>query len=108
MMMYRQGDVFLRRIESIPTNATPIARDNGRIVLAYGEVTGHSHAIADKAAELVRSAATNRRFLRVMAASGVKLEHEEHATITLPPGDYEVVQQREYTSSDMAPLPVMD
>ena len=108
MEIYRQGDVLIRRVELIPESTQPVARDNGRIVLAYGEVTGHAHAIIDAAAELVRSADASHRFLRVMAASGVDLQHEEHATITLPPGTYEVIQQREYTSHDMAPVPVMD
>lgn len=104
----RQGDVGIRRVSSIPNNTVAIKRDNGRIVLAYGEVTGHSHAIADQAADFVRTIDTSQRFLRVMAKSGVDLVHEEHGTVTLPPGNYEVIQQREYTSRDMAPVPVMD
>jgi hypothetical protein len=106
--MWRQGDVMVRQVDSIPSNTAPIARDHGRIVLAYGEVTGHAHAIVDEAVEFVRTADTNQRFLRIMSASGAALRHEEHATITLPPGTYEVIQQREYTSHDMAPVPVMD
>lgn len=95
-MMYRQGDVGIRLVNAIPSNTAEIARDNGRIILAYGEVTGHAHAILDTAAELVRTADTNQRFLRVMGASGVELRHEEHATIILPPGNYEIIQQVEY------------
>lgn len=95
-MNYRQGDVGIRRIKYIPENTTSIPRDNGRIVLAYGEVTGHAHAIVDEAADLVRSADTNQRFLRVMATSGVELRHEEHSTVVLPAGNYEIIQQVEY------------
>ena len=108
MNIYRQGDVLVRQVEAIPVSATTVKRDNGRIILAYGEVTGHAHAILEEAAELVRTTDTNQRFLRIMAASGAALKHEEHATITLPPGIYEVIQQREYTSHDMAPVPVQD
>lgn len=108
MELYRQGDVLVRRVDLIPGGTIPVARDKGRIILAYGEVTGHAHAIVDEAVELVRTADTNRRFLCIMASGGVALQHEEHATITLPPGTYEVIQQREYTSHDMAPVPVMD
>lgn len=41
---YRHGDVFLNRIDAIPDGAKPVPSDNGRTILAYGEVTGHAHA----------------------------------------------------------------
>jgi hypothetical protein len=44
---FRQGDVLVQRVTSIPEGDTAVARDNGRVVLAYGEVTGHAHAIAE-------------------------------------------------------------
>lgn len=99
-MNYRQGDVGLVRVQHVPADVTPVPRDAGRIVLAYGEVTGHAHAIVDEAAELVVTD-TNERFLRIMNGSGVELRHEEHATITLPPGNYRVVQQREYLAPEI-------
>jgi hypothetical protein len=99
MKLYRQGDVLIRQVESLPNEA--IAKDNsdeGRVVLAYGEVTGHAHAIAlDEAVEytMEKAGAAVRRFLSVI--SGATVKHEEHAAIPLPPGVYEIVQQREYT-----------
>lgn len=105
MEIYRQGDVGLVRVESIPENIAPVERDNGRIVLAYGEVTGHAHAIMDEAAQLVRTNDTNERFLRIV--SSVDLRHEEHATVTLPPGNYRVIQQVEYVPQEL-PRAVMD
>lgn len=117
-MFYRQGDVGILRVSAVPSNVSPEPLDSdGSIVLAWGEITGHRHriqldtghchAIVDEAANLVREAQTNRRFLRVMAASGVKLRHEEHATVTLPPGDYEIIQQVEYVPQEL-PRAVMD
>jgi len=108
MIIYRQGDVVIISTERVPSAITPIARDAGRIVLAYGEVTGHAHAIMDREAELFSAPGTEDRFLQIMAASGVSLQHEEHASITLPPGNYIVRRQREYTSADMAPIRVAD
>ena len=70
-----------------------VARDDGRIVLAYGEQTGHAHAIADADAELIELE-TGERFL--VTARGVSLRHEEHEAVELPPGSYRVVRQREY------------
>ena len=93
--MFRQGDVSIIPVTSLPADLVPVPRDAGRVVLAYGEVTGHAHAIASPDAELFATTADAvDRFLRVR--SQVALQHEEHATITLPPGDYIVRRQREY------------
>ncbi len=108
MFLIRQGDVLVQSAPKSATPVAPIARDNGRIVLAYGAVTGHAHAIHDAEAELFSLPDTDDRFLRIMASSGVSLVHEEHTEIHLPPGDYIVRRQREFTSTDMAPLRVAD
>jgi hypothetical protein len=95
-ILYRQGDVLLRAVGAVPASAKPVGRDAGRIILAYGEVTGHAHAIdAPEAEATLVSTAENERFLRLMA--DVDLVHEEHATIHLPRGLYEVILQREWT-----------
>jgi hypothetical protein len=96
MKIYRQGDVLVIRADKAPANTKPIARDNGRIVLAYGEATGHAHAILEREAELFSLPDTEDRFLRIMASSGVALVHEEHAPVTLPPGDFIVRIHAEY------------
>jgi len=94
---YRQGDVLLIAVDAIPGRAVPVPRDQGEIVLAYGEVTGHRHAIAEPHAELLAlpDQEIERRFLRIVGDKAL-LRHEEHDTITLPPGTYQVVRQREY------------
>jgi len=95
MLMYRQGDVLIvQRQSDADRQARPMGREQGRIVLAWGEATGHSHAVADKEATLLNDG--SRDYLRVWGDS-VDLVHEEHATITIPEGVYEVVRQREYT-----------
>lgn len=94
---YRQGDVLIVAATTIPQAAKPVPRDGGRIVLAYGEVTGHAHAIHDQHAQLLAltESEVDDRFLRIVDAEA-RLVHEEHDTITLPPGDYVVRRQREY------------
>lgn len=105
----RQGDVLVMAAPKELNVGGVLPRDNrGRVILAAGEVTGHHHAIADKECELRTIEGTDDRFLRIMAASGVDLVHEEHSTITLPPGDYVVRIQREYTAKDMAPIRAAD
>lgn len=96
---YRQGDVLLVRVEE-EVKSRPhrvVERDHGRIVLAYGEATGHAHAIAEAEAELIELE-TGERFL--VTPRGVSLRHEEHAAIELPAGAYRVVRQREYVPSN--------
>ena len=95
MTMYRQGDVLLIRVDDIDTTA-PQQRDTaGRIVLAYGEVTGHAHAIHDHGVTLYGTDLAER-FLEVLTEGGAILSHEEHGPIQLPEGNYRVVRQREW------------
>lgn len=94
----RQGDVFIRAIDGVPPkSAKPIPTDAeyGGVVLAYGEVTGHAHAIREGRARLYRDDAIGRTFLQV-DAGGAVLSHEEHSSVTLEPGLYDVTIQREY------------
>lgn len=108
----RQGDVFLERVADIPADVWAVCkivpRDDKRVVLAYGEVTGHAHAISDERAELYESLKDGSRWLIIRkvetwqteeGTTAVELRHEEHAPIMLEPGVYKVVRQREYTPS---------
>jgi hypothetical protein len=93
----RQGDVFLRRVDGpVPPGAAEVPRDNGRVVLAYGEVTGHAHAIRDPGVCLLRAEGVAFDLLRVAEGTLARLTHEEHGAITVGPGLYEKRIQREY------------
>lgn len=94
--MFRQGDVLLIPVpkKALTKDFRPIERDQGRIVLAYGEVTGHAHAILEKDVVLF----DNGMGVRILAVENeAALVHEEHGRIALAPGQhYEVRRQREY------------
>lgn len=118
----RQGDVYLFRVDSLPeaTAAKPVGKNH---VLAYGEATGHCHAIAKDDCELfeandnIRALAkkhgvTDDRAvthgLRIVVNNTV-LRHgtpsrgftdPDHTPIDLPCGDYIVLRPREYDDSD--------
>ncbi len=94
---YRQGDVLIERIGPMPAKLKKKARDNGRVILAYGEVTGHAHAITDEHVEqfVADGDTSGVTFLEVRDAMAA-LKHDEHATIMLPPGKYRASIQREY------------
>lgn len=113
----RQGDVLLIPVGKLPKDATEVPLDSGRIVLAYGEVTGHAHAIADHiseaaAAEIAQAAiaraqqvrarlyeADGERYLHVTET--VTLTHEEHSPVSLPPAIYHLPVQMEYDAATM-------
>lgn len=97
MRVMRQGDVLIIPVAKMPENLEPIARDKGRVVLAYGEITGHAHTVKDKRAALFRDPKLAAVFMHVSGDATVALEHEEHGTIEIAPGDYEIRRQREYT-----------
>lgn len=92
---YRQGDVLIRRVDSI-SKTNPMEREQGRVILAHGEVTGHAHAITDKSVQQYRTKAPGVTAIEIKRAMAM-LKHEEHGTIELPRGTYEVIRQREYT-----------
>lgn len=78
-------------------------------MLAYGEVTNHAHAIASRGADLYEAPGPTAdaidRYLRVR--STVTLDHEEHTAIAIPPGDYIVRTQVEWSDA-MEPVRVLD
>ena len=119
--MARQGDLLFITIPAVqrPTGA-PVPRDQGRVILARGETTGHAHAVvapdavlytwSDRAAmgaavrELLASVGltTEIRDEEVIGLlhtpAGAEVVHEEHAPIVLPADRRHIVlRQREYT-----------
>lgn len=103
--MFRQGDVLVKAVDRIPKGLKAVPLDKGRVILAYGEVTGHAHAVIGDVEFLAADLGDlEQRFLRV--ESEAQIVHEEHGTITLPPDDYEVLRQREF--QDEAPAYVAD
>jgi hypothetical protein len=103
----RQGDVLITAIATLPAGvdrANPRPRDRGRVILAYGEVTGHAHAIADTAdvpaAAIYDDPNANDGSFVMLVESDTGLVHEEHGRIDLPAGTYRVTRQREWTDAD--------
>ncbi len=92
----QQGDVLLQEVERIPLNAVQ-QQHQGRIVVARGEQTGHSHVIESdrvKMWTLTRSGATAEMYLEVQAP--VTIVHDEHKPLPIPPGIYRVGRVKEY------------
>jgi hypothetical protein len=101
--LYAQGDILLEEVENAtPVEVMPHDRD-GAIVLARGEITGHRHTFHSGNVVMFRDAALARDVppqlylghIRI-DATPAELQHEEHATVTLPAGTYRVRRQREW------------
>jgi hypothetical protein len=98
----RQGDVMLVPIDNLPENLQPAAPENDRLIIAHGEVTGHHHsfAMSDRIAMFREDGSGGGLFL--FAQGPVALEHQEHDTIPVPPGAWEVRRQRTATSAGVS------
>jgi hypothetical protein len=95
----RHGDVLLVPRSSLPETAVLQGKANdGRTVLAEGEVTGHFHAF-DKGmpVDLLIDGAT--KWVRVTEPSALK--HDEHKALQIPVGIYEIVTPVEYVPKEL-------
>ncbi|HEX7828680.1 MAG TPA: hypothetical protein VF787_03455 [Thermoanaerobaculia bacterium] len=119
----RQGDVLLVAVQGGLHRPRVVTRDKDKVVLAYGEVTGHSHAIAEPSVRLTvldhrsEMAEAARKLLAEVGLTteirdedvvGVlevpvpaELVHEEHATVPLTDEKYVVLRQREYSPEEI-------
>ena len=93
--LYRHGDVLIQEVKALPEDVFQPPQ-SGEVILAHGEVTGHTHRIENPAVvEHWRVPGFNAGdYIRVLETT--RLVHEEHQPITLEPGVYRFWQQREY------------
>jgi hypothetical protein len=89
---FAQGDVLLIASEAIPTSAKEVPSD-GVVTVAFGEATGHHHSIYSDRVKMFREDGSGGG-LFILAESPVDLTHQEHDTIKLPVGTYEIRLQR--------------
>jgi hypothetical protein len=95
MGLYRHGDLLVQTAESLP----PDVRQLHHLVLAQGELTGHSHRIAERDSAVLYESPSGL-FLSVTADKATMI-HQEHGPIELDRGYYQVWRQREYTPAEI-------
>lgn len=89
----RHGDVSLHPVE---TSKGKTIEHNGEFVVEWGEVTGHGHRLKVKNPEdLIIQKDTNGDFYFTLKSKGI-ISHEEHKTLTIQPGTYKKIIEREY------------
>lgn len=87
--MYRQGDILL-----IERGANPLDQPANTDILREGTLTGHHHKIINGKI-FFQPIDDNHIFAYVEANKDCRLVHDEHGTIELSEGIYEVRRQRE-------------
>jgi hypothetical protein len=95
MGLYRHGDLLVQTVESLPSDV----RKLHHLVLAQGELTGHSHRIAERDAAVLYESPVGL-FLSVTAEKATMI-HQEHGPIELAKGCYQIWRQREYTPAEI-------
>lgn len=94
MAQYRQGDIWFETIDDIDSNDVRKAED-GRIILARGEATGHHHSIIADGKVMAFNGPNGEVLLDV--TEHTEVTHQEHDPIPLAPDKYRTYRQREYT-----------
>ena len=91
--IYRHGDVDIIEAE-MPDGAVLKTRGQ-KLTIAYGEATGHHHTLYGTTPDAIIEYGYNeQRYLKIIEA--VSLKHQEHNTLTILPGVYEISIEREY------------
>jgi len=107
VVMYRVDDGHFARFASSSENCTKYVGKTGtRAILAFGEVTGHTHRVEmndmlKEAGVTLHMASQNIAGKDVPKSFSVEgadviLIHEEHDDVVLPPGNYVVRIVREF------------
>ena len=100
MLQFRQGDLFFEQVTEIPQDLKKVNN-----VLAVGELSGHAHIVEEKSVEVyqVENNELISHYINVFTQTEVTHSvlqtgewTKEHNPITLPPGKYKVLRQREF------------
>lgn len=109
----RQGDVMLIKLDALPGGLVKKEKDKERkrVTLAFGEKTGHAHAIYEPEKVEAYGHPENGpeelpQYLEVKEAT--MLKHDEHHAMPLEPGAYEVIIQEEWDEIALRARKVQD
>jgi hypothetical protein len=101
--MAAQGDFLIIRIQEIPDNVEPMETKDNMYVVAHSE-TGHNHVMERTNVEAFVPKNTKEvdlyeLFLNVKDPTEINhlRSFDTHETLLVPPGQYVIKRQREYT-----------
>ncbi len=98
---YRQGDCLLVEVKTFPEGL--VKKNN---VIAEGEVAGHFHKFPSDQVEVFENK-EGQQYIQVNKTAA-DLIHEEHDTLQVPKGKYQLVMQREFDVVEEVTRQVLD
>jgi hypothetical protein len=96
-----QGEIYIRRITTIPADAEPLKAENGKFIIGHSE-SGHNHTMVMERAVLskAKNAPAGMTVLYALLDGPNALIHERsydtHEPIAFQPGMYEFRSGREF------------
>ena len=98
---YRQGDILLSRVEHLPAGLEAVPTTGSTLALMPPDVVSDGTHLLPTAANLraFRQAGQDGPAEWLQLDQPVTLSHPEHAPLTLEPGCWRVVRQRQYVPS---------
>lgn len=96
--MFRQGDILLLELKEMPRDALLVGDDDESRVLVRGLETGHEHRLLR--GTIFRAPGKDGPRTIVKLGEETYLVHNEHDSIKVPPGIYELRRQRTYIPPD--------
>lgn len=94
-----QGDVFITKVSDAIQEIAgeEIKPEETGLVLQHGEALGHYHRVENPAVATLKLTSLDNAVKKMMLTikEETKVNHEEHGSIVLTPGTYEVRTQRE-------------
>ena len=89
--LYRNGDLLIRQIDKLPKGLKKLDTN----ILAEGQFTGHNHKIVAEPIDLtIYTDNEGKKYFNLNKDSD--LTHQEHKTIKIKKGLYELVIEQEF------------
>lgn len=99
--VFRQGDVMVRECAAIPDTSIVRPLEQGKVVLAHGEVTGHMHAAKPHTDARATAYGASDDAFWMGTPIGTGVTHDEHFMVPVPARvrGCEVIRQREHSEA---------
>lgn len=94
-----QGEIRIYRVDAIPTDAKPLAKECGHFIIGHSE-TGHHHVLEAKRVEVFERTESGMRVLYAILETPGELKHlrghDTHRPHALGPDTYMFRPDREF------------
>lgn len=105
-MYNQQGDVLLKKIDSLPKKRNFKKTKSSKVILAEGEQTGHNHLLLSPLSPVSVYENNGEVFVEVLKPS--KVIHQEHNEQEINPGIYKIEIINEYNHFEEETHKVLD